>query len=152
MFTYVFVVPLAAVAIAITAGVYGVVALIVKLDDIGLHMAQRRARGTRAIGNALVRIVPKLLSGLATIGTAAMLWVGGGILLHGIEELHLAGPLPGLVHHAAHHAGAAAGSFGGIVGWLVSALAGAATGIVIGGIIVAVVRRFTRHPEELIVD
>jgi predicted DNA repair protein MutK len=139
------------VALAVTAGVYGVVGLIVKLDDIGLHMAQRRARGTRAIGNALVRVVPKLLSGLATIGTAAMLWVGGGILLHGIEELHLGGPIPHLVHDAAHAAGEAAGGFG-IVSWLVTALAGAATGIVIGGIIVVVVRRFTRYPEELIVD
>jgi hypothetical protein len=140
------------VALAVTAGVYGVVGLIVKLDDIGLHMAQRRARSTRAVGNALVRVVPKLLSGLATIGTAAMLWVGGGILLHGIEELHLGGPIPHVVHEAAHRAGEAVGNFGGIVSWLVTALAGAVTGIVIGGIIVFVVRRFTRHPEELIVD
>jgi hypothetical protein len=93
-----------------------------------------------------------LLSGLATIGTAAMLWVGGGILLHGIEELHLGGPIPHVVHEAAHRAGRAVGNFGGIVSWLVTALAGAVTGIVIGGIIVFVVRRFTRHPEELIVD
>ena len=140
------------VALAITAGVYGAVALIVKLDDIGLHMAQRRNRPTQRLGNALVRIVPKLLSALAAIGTAAMLWVGGGILLHGLEELHLAGPIPHLVHEAAHAAGEATGAFGGIVGWLVTALAGAAVGMVIGGIIVLIVRRFTKHPEELIVD
>ena len=90
--------------------------------------------------------------GLATIGTAAMLWVGGGILLHGIEELHLGGPIPHWVHNVAHQAGAAAGGLGGIVSWLVTALGGAVTGIVIGGIIVVIVRRFTRHPEELIVD
>src|SRR6476661_296483 len=78
---------LVVVAIGITIGVYGVVALIVKLDDIGLHMAQRRSRATRAFGNALVHIVPKLLTALSGIGTAAMLWVGGGILLHGIEDL-----------------------------------------------------------------
>src|SRR6476661_8489813 len=59
---------LVVVALAITAGVYGVVALIVKLDDIGLHMAQRRSRSTRALGNALVHVVPKLLTALSAIG------------------------------------------------------------------------------------
>ena len=93
-----------------------------------------------------------MLTALAAIGTAAMLWVGGGILLHGLEELHLAGPVPHFIHEAARQAGEASGRFGGIVGWLVTALAGAAVGLVIGGIIVAVVRRFTRHPEDLIVD
>jgi predicted DNA repair protein MutK len=93
-----------------------------------------------------------MLTALATIGTAAMLWVGGGILLHGIEELHLAGPLPHLIHEAANTAGEATGGFGGAVSWLVVALAGAVVGLVIGGIIVAIVRRFTRRPEELIVD
>jgi predicted DNA repair protein MutK len=143
---------LAAVALAVTGGVYGVVGLIVKLDDIGLHLAGRRNRGARAFGEALVRIVPNMLTALATIGTAAMLWVGGGILLHGIEELHLAGPLPHLIHEAANAAGGATGMFGGVVSWLVVALAGAVVGLVIGGIIVAIVRRFTRRPEELIVD
>jgi len=140
------------VALAITAGVYGAVALIVKLDDIGLHMAQRRNRPTQRFGNALVHVVPKMLSALAAIGTAAMLWVGGGILLHGLEELHLAGPIPHLVHEAAQAAGEASGIFGGTVSWLITALAGAAVGIVIGGVIVVIVRRFTKHPEELIVD
>src|SRR6476661_8767130 len=80
---------LIAVALAITAGVYGVVALIVKLDDIGLHMAAWRSRLSRAVGEGLVKVVPKLLSALSAIGTAAMLWVGGGIILHGLEVMHL---------------------------------------------------------------
>jgi hypothetical protein len=143
---------LLAVALAITAGVYGAVALIVKLDDIGIHMAQRRSPAAQRFGNTLVRIVPRMLAALAAIGTAAMLWVGGGILLHGLEELHLAGPIPHLVHQLAHAAGEATGMFGGIVSWLVTALAGAITGLVIGGVIVVIVRRFTKHPEELIVD
>jgi predicted DNA repair protein MutK len=143
---------LVAVALAITAGVYGVVALIVKLDDIGLHMAERRSRSARAFGGALVHVVPKLLVALSAIGTAAMLWVGGGILLHGLEELHLAEPLSHAIHDIAHVAGARAGSMGPILEWLVVALAGALMGLVVGGAIVAVVRRFTRHPEELIVD
>jgi len=143
---------LIAVALAITAGVYGVVALIVKLDDIGLHMAERQSRTSRVIGDGLVHVVPKLLSALSTIGTAAMLWVGGGILLHGLEELHLAGPIPHWVHDFGITAGAAAGPLSGLVTWLITALAGAIMGLVIGGIIVAIVRRFTKHPEELIVD
>jgi predicted DNA repair protein MutK len=143
---------LVAVALAITAGVYGSVALIVKLDDIGLHMAQRRASTTRAIGETLVRVVPLMLTALSAIGTAAMLWVGGGILLHGLEELHIGGPIPYWVHEASIAAGEATGALGGIVGWLVVAFAGAVVGIVIGGIIAAIVRRFTKRPEELIVD
>ena len=143
---------LIAVAIAITAGVYGVVALIVKLDDIGLHMAQRRSHAIRRIGDAVVRVVPKLLTGLSAVGTAAMLWVGGGILLHGLEELQLAGPVPQAIHDFAHRLGEGAGWFGPAVSWLVGALGGALVGFIIGGIIVAVVRRFTNRPEELIVD
>ena len=93
---------LVVVAVAITVGVYGVVALIVKLDDIGLHMAERRNRPARAFGNALVHVVPKLLSALSAIGTAAMLWVGGGILVHGLEEIEVATVIP----HAIHETGA----------------------------------------------
>jgi len=140
------------VAIAITAGVYGVVALIVKLDDIGLHMAQRRNSATRAFGNALVHVVPTLLTALSGIGTVAMLWVGGGILLHGLDELHLGGPVPHLLHEAAHKAGASSGFAGPFVTWLVNAVGGAVVGIVIGAVIVAIVRRFTKRPEDLIVD
>jgi hypothetical protein len=143
---------LVAVALAITGGVYGVVALIVKLDDIGLHMAERRSRSARAFGNALVHIVPKLLTALSGIGTAAMLWVGGGILVLGLEELHVAEAVPQAIHDLAHAAGSHAGPLAGVVSWLVTALGGAAVGLVIGGAIVAIVRRFTKHPEELIVD
>ena len=90
---------LVAVAIAITLAVYGAVALIVKLDDIGLHLAERRSAATRAIGRAMVHGVPYILTGLSGIGTAAMLWVGGGIILHGMEELHF-----GAIPHALHDA------------------------------------------------
>ena len=140
------------VALGITAGVYGVVALIVKLDDIGLHMAERENRTARAFGDGLVHVVPTLLSALSTIGTAAMLWVGGGILLHGLDELHIAGPFPHMVHDFAEHLGEMSGAFGGLVGWLVTAIAGAIVGLFFGAIIAAVVRQFTKRPEELIVD
>jgi uncharacterized protein len=140
------------VAVAITVGVYGVVALIVKLDDIGLHMAERGNRSARAFGNALVHVVPTLLTALSAIGTAAMLWVGGGILVHGLEELGVATFIPHSIHDVAHAAGAAAGPLSPIVDWLVNALGGALVGLVVGGVLVFIVRRFTKRPEELIVD
>ncbi|HET9811911.1 MAG TPA: DUF808 domain-containing protein [Sphingomicrobium sp.] len=143
---------LAAVALAITAGVYGVVALIVKLDDIGLHMAKRKSAGARAFGNALVHVVPALLSALSGIGTAAMLWVGGGILVHGLEELHVLTPVPETIHGVAHWAGARAGALGPAVEWLAGALGSAVVALVVGAVIVAVVRRLTAHPEKLVVD
>jgi hypothetical protein len=77
-----------------------------------------------------------------------MLWVGGGILLHGLEELHLIDPVVELIHDLAHRIGSGIA----ILEWLINALASAIVGLVIGGIIVVIVRRFTKHPEELIVD
>ena len=141
---------LAAVALAITVGVYGVVALIVKLDDIGLHLAEKKS--TRHLGNALVHVVPKLLTLISGLGTAAMLWVGGGILVHGFEELHVLTFIPETIHRLAHDADAASGEMGVIVEWTVNALGGAVVGLVIGGIIAAIVRQLTRHPEEFVVE
>ena len=143
---------LVAVAFAITAGVYGVVALIVKLDDIGLHLAARPSRGARAVGDALVHIVPKLLTALSGIGTAAMLWVGGGILVHGLEVLGIAEIVPHIIHDVAKAAGEATGVLAPAVEWLVGAIGSAIVGAAIGGIIAMIVRQFTKHPEELIVD
>jgi len=140
------------VALAITAGVYGVVALIVKLDDIGLHLAERSSPATRNFGELLVRVVPKMLSALSAIGTAAMLWVGGGIILHGLEELHFLETVPHALHSWSAAAGQAVGALGPVVEWFVYALGSAAAGVIVGGIIVLVVRRFVKHPEELIVD
>ena len=139
------------VAIAITAGVYGVVAIIVKLDDIGLHLAERRPAVTRAIGRGLVEGVPKLLKTLSAIGTAAMLWVGGGILLHGIEDLGF----ERFPHAVEDLAAAIAHQFGPmkpIMDWLSNAFAAAIVGLIIGIVLVVAVRQFTSHPEELIVD
>ena len=143
---------LIAVALAITAGVYGVVALIVKLDDIGLHLAERSSATARTIGETMVRIVPTMLSALSAIGTAAMLWVGGGILLHGLEELHILDVVPHTLHHWSEAAGAAVGAVGPLVAWFVYALGSAVAGLIVGGIIVLVIRHFVKHPEELIVD
>jgi predicted DNA repair protein MutK len=142
---------LAAVGLVITAAVYGVVGLIVKLDDIGLNLVERSSRSAQSIGRALVLGVPPLLKGLAIIGTAAMLWVGGGILVHGLEELHILEFVPHAIHDLAHSAGEATG-FSGVVEWIVTALGGALAGLVVGGVIVVIVRQFVAHPEKLAVD
>ena len=136
---------LAAVAVAITAAVYGAVGLIVKLDDIGLHLVERRASLARAIGNGLVHGVPKLLAALSFIGTAAMLWVGGQILLHGMEELG-AGTIPHLAHDAAHAGAEALGFMIGAWEWLFNAIGGAIAGIIVGGVIVAMLHLVKRKP------
>jgi len=142
---------LALVGIVITVAVYGVVGLIVKLDDIGLHMSERRNRASRSFGLGLVHVVPKLLTGLSGIGTAAMLWVGGGILLHGMEELG-APQIPHFVHDIAHAVGEATGAIGPVLEWLTNAIGASIAGAIIGWVIAMIVRRFHKHPEELIVD
>jgi predicted DNA repair protein MutK len=134
---------LAAVGIAITIGVYGVVALIVKMDDVGLHLAQRSSPLTQAIGRGLVTSMPVVLRILALVGTAAMLWVGGGIIVHGLEALG-ADTIPTLVHHAAEAAAHAAPAGQSVIAWLVTAAASALVGIVVGGVIVAVVHLIGR--------
>jgi uncharacterized protein len=83
---------LAAVAVLVTAGVYGTVALIVKADDVGVHLAARGGPLSGAIGRALVYSMPTLLAGLSFVGMLAMLWVGGGILLHGLATIGIGGP------------------------------------------------------------
>ena len=125
------------VAIVITVGVYGVVGLIVKMDDIGLHLAQRRNGGARALGRGLVRAMPKLLAALSTIGIAAMIWVGGGIIVHGLAAFHVEAP-EHIIHDAAVAAGHAVPAAEGLVEWLVGAAGAGLVGLAIGGVIVAV--------------
>ena len=135
---------LAAVGVVITAAVYGAVGLIVKLDDIGLHMVKRSNAGTQAIGKALVYGVPHLLKALSIIGTAAMLWVGGGILLHGLEELHLLEALPHFVHDTAH--ALSAGS--PILEWLFNAIGAAIIGAIVAAPIVAVMHSIHKQKKS----
>lgn len=132
---------LAVVAVLITAGVYGVVAMIVKMDDVGLHMAKGGIALSRAIGRGLVKTMPILMRALSVIGTAAMLWVGGGILVHGFETFgwHL---IPETLHHLAAGAGAATGPLSAVTEWLVTAIGSAIVGIIIGGLIVPVAHKF----------
>jgi predicted DNA repair protein MutK len=130
---------LAFVGIAITIAVYGAVALIVKMDDIGLHLAKRRDGGSQALGRGLVLGMPILMKALGFIGTAAMLWVGGGIVVHGAEEYHLT-PIPELLHNASENAGHAVPAMEGAVSWIVSAAGSAVVGLVIGAIVIAILK------------
>ncbi|KAA1423900.1 DUF808 domain-containing protein [Mumia zhuanghuii] len=132
------------VALGITALVYGVVALIVKMDDIGLALAQRTSAASRAVGNGLVKAMPVVLATLSAVGVVAMLWVGGHILLVGADELGLHAPYE-LVHHleeAVHDAVAGAGA---ALGWLVNTIASAIIGLVVGAIVVAVMHVVPRR-------
>jgi uncharacterized protein len=124
---------LATVAVAVTLGVYGAVALIVKMDDFGLHLSERADRISQLIGHGLVRAMPLLLSALSIIGTGAMLWVGGSIFSHGLAEFG-AGAVPHTIEDVAHAAGAAAG---GAAEWLAEALGSALVGLMVGAVIVA---------------
>jgi predicted DNA repair protein MutK len=133
---------LAVTALLLTVGVYGVVGLIVKLDDIGLHLARRRAASLQRLGRLLVRGAVPLLEILSVVGTAAMLWVGGGIILHGLHEFH-AGPLPDLAESL--RAGAQRTPLiGPLAGWVTYALASAVVGMTVGAAIVWVVH-VVRH-------
>ncbi|MEO6125522.1 MAG: DUF808 domain-containing protein [Ilumatobacteraceae bacterium] len=134
------------VAVVITAVVYGIVALIVKMDDVGLRLAQTDRPRAQRLGRGLVQAMPKLLSLLSTVGTAAMIWVGGHILIAGARELGWHGPHD-LVHSLEEPAHDVAG-IGGILGWLVNTAASAVVGLIVGFVIVLVVARIKRGEDE----
>ncbi|CAN1514084.1 Inner membrane protein YedI [Mycobacteriaceae bacterium] len=139
---------LAVVGVGITVVVYGVVALIVKMDDVGLALAGRDSRSSQRLGRMLVAGMPKVLAWLSVIGTAAMLWVGGHILLVGFDELgwhvpyHLVHQLEKVVHGVP--------GLGGVLGWIVNTLASALVGLVVGLVLVFLVERlpFRRSKRE----
>ena len=125
------------VAIGITILVYGVVALIVKMDDVGLALSRRSSRPTQRIGHGLLRGMPLLLRTLSVVGVAAMLWVGGHILLVGLDDIGWHLPYE-LVHHAEEAVHEATGAVGGLLGWTVNTLASAVLGLVVGAVVLAV--------------
>jgi predicted DNA repair protein MutK len=137
---------LALVGVAMTLGVYGVVAIIVKMDDIGLHLSQRASPIVRGIGRGLVQLMPYLLEALSLIGTAAMLWVGGGILVHGIEQFHF-DQVPHAIHRAAAAVGAVTPVLPGVAEWVVQAVGSAAVGLVAGVPIVAAMHLVPRKQD-----
>ncbi|MDO8145259.1 DUF808 domain-containing protein [Isoptericola sp. 178] len=125
------------VALVITVIVYGAVALIVKMDDVGLALAQRESDLSRRVGRALVTGMPKVLATISVVGTVAMLWVGGHILLVGVDELGWHG-LYDLVHHGEEAIAAAVPGIGGFLAWCFNTLCSALIGLVVGAVAVAV--------------
>ncbi|CCH78390.1 conserved membrane hypothetical protein [Nostocoides japonicum T1-X7] len=132
------------VAILITALVYGVVGLIVKMDDVGLSLAQRGDGAVAHLGRGLVAAMPKVLTTLSTVGVAAMLWVGGHIVLVGLDELGVHAPYS-LVHHAEHAVHDATGALGGVLGWLTNTAGSALFGLLLGAVVVAVMHVVPRR-------
>jgi len=133
---------LAVVGVFITAMVYGAVALIVKMDDIGLHMASTgRTQATRGMGRGMVAGMPPLLSFLSTVGTAAMLWVGGSIVLHGLEVTHVWAWPYEAIHHLAEAAAHAVGAAQGFITWLVQAAIDGVLGLGLGLLLIPVATR-----------
>jgi uncharacterized protein len=116
---------LVAIALVMTIGVYGFVAAIVKLDDVGLHLAEKDS-SARAVGTGLVKGAPYLMKLLSIVGTAAMFLVGGSIISHGIPALH-------------HAVESMTASIGGILGTVVSTLADGVVGIAVGAAVLVLV-------------
>ncbi|WP_312364352.1 DUF808 domain-containing protein [Ensifer sp.] len=128
---------LASVGIAITLAVYGVVALIVKADDAGVALAKTSVSALRALGRGLVIGMPVFLKILAGVGTAAMLWVGGSILVHGAAQMGYAGP-EHLIHDISGAIVQALAIAPGLIGWIATSAQQALLAIVVGAITIVV--------------
>ncbi|WP_370401219.1 DUF808 domain-containing protein [Sulfitobacter sp. JB4-11] len=130
---------LATVAVMITVAVYGSVALIVKMDDMGLALADKGRLGlTRAVGRAVVRGMPGFLKLLTVVGTAAMLWVGGSIIVHGLEQMGFA-TLGHLIHDWAYAIGhAVPPAIEGATEWFAKAAMDGVFGLVLGLLLIPV--------------
>ena len=140
---------LAVVAVLITIVVYGAVALIVKMDDVGLRMAQTDSESSQRTGRLLVSAMPKVLATLSVVGTAAMLWVSGHILLVGADELGWHFPYDAV--HSAEYAIKDA-PLGGFLGWclntVVSAIVGFWWGLMIVGVVGSLPAADGEHADD----
>jgi uncharacterized protein len=131
---------LVVVAFVITIIVYGIVAAIVKMDDVGLRLAERDSGFSKTLGRGLVKAMPRVLAVISVVGTVAMLWVGGHILLVNLGA-DGTGWIPWpyeWVHHLEVVIHDGAGALGGTLGWLFNTLCSAVVGLVVGAVVVAV--------------
>lgn len=131
---------LTVVAVGITVAVYGFVALIVKADDVGVHLATRRNGLSSALGRGIVKVMPGFMKVLTVVGTAAMIWVGGQIILHGLADLGWRGPYD-WVHHQAEAAATVVPQAPGLAAWAVTAFFDGIFGLVVGLILIPIVHR-----------
>lgn len=127
---------LALVGVGITAIVYGSVAILVKADDVGLRMHEAgRLKVTRQLGRNIVKSMPGVIKTIAIIGTAAMLWVGGSIFIHGLKDLGWGTPY-NAIHHLAENIAHAIPFAQGFFEWMVTASADGVFGLVLGAVLV----------------
>lgn len=135
------------VALAITALVYGVVAVIIKMDDIGLKLAGRDSEFAQKTGMGLVKAMPIVLKALSAVGLVAMLWVGGHIILVGMADLGFT-PIYDWVHHVEGIVGGLVPAISGALSWLTNTFFSAILGILWGAVIVTVVHflPFRKNP------
>jgi hypothetical protein len=138
---------LVVVAIAITLLIYGVVALLVKMDDVGLHLAERESAGAQAVGRALVKAMPIVLRVLSIVGVIAMLWVGGHILLVGMDELGFS-PIYDWVHHAEEVVAGWLPGIAGIATWLTNTFFSAVLGLTVGLVVVGLMALLPKKKDE----
>ena len=131
---------LAIVGVAVTVFVYGAVGLIVKMDDAGLALSKKPSEFAQSVGRFLLRAMPWLLKTLSIVGTVAMLWVGGGIIIHGLHELGLHS-LSDFGHGLQHGVEELTGGLGGILGWATYAAISALVGLVLGAVLVFVLHK-----------
>lgn len=131
---------LALVAIVVTVGVYGAVAVIVKIDDVGLHLTEKVEPWKQNVGHFLLRFVPKLLTFLSVVGTVAMLWVGGHIIVDSLHKLGWDG-LYDIIHGAEYAVKGLAGALGGVFGWLAATVMSALLGLVLGSAIAVILHK-----------
>ncbi len=132
---------LSGIAVIMTLGVYGLVAGIVKLDDLGLYLSRRASKAAQALGRGILSMAPYLMKTLSVVGTAAMFMVGGGILVHGVAPLHEA------IQHLAEATGAWS-AVGALAAALVPTLLNVLVGIVAGGVVLAGVALASRWRHE----
>ena len=130
---------LVVVAFVITIAVYGVVALIVKMDDAGLLLTQRPSAFAKRVGHGLVSAMPGLLAVISLVGTVAMLWVGGHILLVNVHEVGWWDAPYELVHDLEHRVEEATGALGGVLAWSTNTAISAVIGLVVGAVVVVII-------------
>ena len=136
---------LAIVALLVTGAVYGAVALIVKADDFGIYLAREGSTpAVRALGRRIVEGMPPFLKYLSFVGMLAMLWVGGGIILHGLDAYGL-GVIPHAIDGVASKIGGVFGPLSGAVTWLIDATAAGVIGAAIGWVVAKMVGRIVAH-------
>ena len=136
------------VAFLITALVYGVVALIVKMDDVGLALARRESRISQSVGRGLVNAMPKIMATLTVVGIAAMLWVGGHILIVNVGEAGFHWPADQL-HHLEHWFGELVhGGFGSVLSWTAGTVVSALVGLAVGAILVTLMHLIPKRTKD----